>query len=274
MSLINEVLRDLEKRRHVPFSSENTQALFSNLKTTALQKMTQQHIVILFSTIIAVIVISIIIWMWPSKTIPLTEKPVRAAPRGHSIEKHSPVVAPTNSERPPVAPTSYSIGWARRGPSEVSAEPIESATAIETAVETAVEAETEPPVKQNARVEPTALRAKQQAKLLLQAGELVQALEILQEQVNPPLSEDFEYHALLAELYRRTEQPQMAIKIYQALLEQQPGEGSWWVGLGIALQNMGEFQAARTAYLKAQATETLELELQQYVNKQLSVLQG
>ena len=56
---------------------------------------------------------------------------------------------------------------------------------------------------------------------------------------------------------------------YQAALKRSPGNGVWWMGLGISLQAQSLRTQARDAYLQAQAAG-LAPELQEFVQRRLA----
>ena len=76
-----------------------------------------------------------------------------------------------------------------------------------------------------------------------------------------------EYHAFLAGVLQRAGRSREAAGHYQSALERAPGNGVWWMGLGIALQAEKRDAEAAAAFAKAQASGTLAPELQAFVER-------
>ncbi|HEB93666.1 MAG TPA: hypothetical protein ENI94_09425 [Gammaproteobacteria bacterium] len=89
------------------------------------------------------------------------------------------------------------------------------------------------------------------ARLLADRGELTTALTVLQ-QASPALTENLDFHALLAALYQRTGQHEAAARVYHQLLAQRGTQATWWMGLGISLEALDDTTPALEAYVKAQ----------------------
>jgi len=81
-----------------------------------------------------------------------------------------------------------------------------------------------------------------------------------------------EYHAFLAGVLQREGRAHEAAEHYQAALRRAPGNGVWWMGLGIALQADKRDAEALAAFARAQASGTLSLELQAFVERRLGQL--
>lgn len=81
-----------------------------------------------------------------------------------------------------------------------------------------------------------------------------------------------EYHAFLAGVLQREGRAHEAAENYQAALKRSPGNGVWWMGLGIALQADKRDAEAATAFVQAQASGTLSPELQAFVERRLGQL--
>ncbi len=91
------------------------------------------------------------------------------------------------------------------------------------------------------------------ARLLTSEGKTKEALLVLQSE-QPDISDAPNYHALMAALYNRENNFSLAATIYQKLVAINPHESSWWFGLGVSLDKLGQRQDAVMAYTKA-ATE-------------------
>ena len=81
-----------------------------------------------------------------------------------------------------------------------------------------------------------------------------------------------EYHAFLAGVLQREGRVYEAADHYQAALKRSPGNGVWWMGLGIALQADKRDAESRAAFTQAQASGTLSPELQAFVERRLGQL--
>ncbi len=81
-----------------------------------------------------------------------------------------------------------------------------------------------------------------------------------------------EYHAFLAGVLQREGRVHEAADHYQAALKRSPGNGVWWMGLGIALQADKRDAESRAAFMQAQASGTLSPELQAFVERRLGQL--
>lgn len=81
-----------------------------------------------------------------------------------------------------------------------------------------------------------------------------------------------EYHAFLAGVLQREGRAHEAAENYQAALKRSPGNGVWWMGLGIALQADKRDAESRAAFVQAQASGTLAPELQAFVERRLGQL--
>jgi MSHA biogenesis protein MshN len=83
-------------------------------------------------------------------------------------------------------------------------------------------------------------------------------------------TESAEARALLATLQQRSGNHAEAIDNYGTALRVAPGNGAWWIGLGISLAAAGRADSARQAFEQARSTETLSPELVRYVEQRLA----
>lgn len=81
-----------------------------------------------------------------------------------------------------------------------------------------------------------------------------------------------EYMAFLAGALQRQGRHQEAAEQYQAALRAAPGQGVWWMGLGISLQAEKRNAEALAAFRRAQGAGTLSPELQAFVERKLQQL--
>ncbi len=90
----------------------------------------------------------------------------------------------------------------------------------------------------------------------------------------PEMASHTNYYALLAAVYEHQRQYAKAANVYSALLQLQPANAVWWLGLAIALEITEQPQQAVEAYKKAELGENLQPQMQLYIHKRLSVLGG
>jgi MSHA biogenesis protein MshN len=108
------------------------------------------------------------------------------------------------------------------------------------------------------------------AQLLATQARDSEAINILRGAL-PAAGEDAEYHALLAGLYQRSGKPEAAADSYRGALRLAPAHGEWWMGLGISSEQAGDVDTATTAYRQA-LHYPLTATLQQYVQQRLAQL--
>jgi MSHA biogenesis protein MshN len=63
-----------------------------------------------------------------------------------------------------------------------------------------------------------------------------------------------------------------AADLFASALQSAPGNGVWWMGLGISLAAEGRTDTARDAFSRARASGSLSPELAQYVEQRLRQL--
>jgi MSHA biogenesis protein MshN len=97
------------------------------------------------------------------------------------------------------------------------------------------------------------------------------ALQTLQRSL-PHATERADYLSFVAALLQRERRHKEAIEHYQAALRLSPGNGLWWMGLGISLQADDRLPDAKVAFQRAKASGSLESELSSFVDKKLQQL--
>lgn len=75
---------------------------------------------------------------------------------------------------------------------------------------------------------------------------------------------------MLAALLVRLKQYPDAVQQYEQALKRQPGQGTWWMGLGLALGAQGKDDEARLAYRRALAAGNLPDSLEEFVRTKLA----
>lgn len=88
----------------------------------------------------------------------------------------------------------------------------------------------------------------------------------------PYAGNNADYHAFLAGALQRDQRFREAAEQYQAALRVVPGNGVWWMGLGMSLQGDKRNAEALEAFQRARASGTLSAELQAFVERRLQQL--
>lgn len=89
------------------------------------------------------------------------------------------------------------------------------------------------------------------ARVAIGGGDRQKALDWLTG-YQPDLAANLDYYATWAGLAQELGQPARASELYVKLLRQQPDQGRWWLGLGVAEDGQGHRQRALDAYRNAQ----------------------
>jgi MSHA biogenesis protein MshN len=107
------------------------------------------------------------------------------------------------------------------------------------------------------------------ARLEAARGEEVAAVETLVRGLERAIP-DAEYHATLAALQLRLKRPADAAVQYLLALKLQSDQGSWWLGLALALEAQGKTDEAYTAYQRALVAGNLPQKLADFVQGRLA----
>lgn len=90
--------------------------------------------------------------------------------------------------------------------------------------------------------------------------------------VTPDINQYREYFATLAGVAQRRGDNLAARDTYAALVEIAPSQGRWWLGLAIAQDRLGEYQQARTSYLRS-ANQDISNSLRKFAEQRAQELE-
>jgi MSHA biogenesis protein MshN len=110
------------------------------------------------------------------------------------------------------------------------------------------------------------------ASLQYERGDIAGSIETMQKAA-PAAQSSPDYLARLAGLLQRQSRHKEAVDSYQAALRLAPGSGVWSMGLGISLQALNRNSEAQEAFRRAKSSNTLNPELQAFVDQRLKQLQ-
>ncbi|UXI01587.1 tetratricopeptide repeat protein [Photobacterium sp. TY1-4] len=109
------------------------------------------------------------------------------------------------------------------------------------------------------------------AKLLVNESQPQAALNVLSQL---PEAGRHEYLAMRGALAQQLDQPELAMTSYQRLVDEQPYDGRWWMGLGIALERNQTPARARDAYQQALLMGRISQQSQQFIQQRLALLEA
>ncbi len=110
--------------------------------------------------------------------------------------------------------------------------------------------------------------------LVYQAGQLmttdqVSAIELLEKNIKD-VKPDIDYYSLLANLQQRQKNYDRAIVLYRKALKLAPYLGELWIGLALAYRATGENEEAIKSFKKAITSAEISPELKQYAMQQVN----
>ena len=109
------------------------------------------------------------------------------------------------------------------------------------------------------------------ARIYTERGQDPRAIALL-ENLQPEVSANSEYYALLAALYQRGAQHHKAVTVYKKLLTSFPSRAVWWMGLGLSLQSTQKNKEALQAYNRSLQTQGLTAELRRFIKSRIAQL--
>lgn len=115
--------------------------------------------------------------------------------------------------------------------------------------------------------------AKPYARLLVDAGDLERAAQVLADAARAA-GNDAEFHALAAAVAQRRGRHEAAASAYTRALELDAGNGRWWLGLGVSLAAYGHPGEAAAAFREARRTGSLTPRLDAWARGRIQALQA
>jgi MSHA biogenesis protein MshN len=109
------------------------------------------------------------------------------------------------------------------------------------------------------------------ARLQVERGALDQASQTLERSL-PYADTQADYQAFFAALLQRQNRHKEAVERYQKVLQLAPGNGVWLMGYGISLQALQRNIDAKQVFQRALDTQTLNAELQAFVQQKIKEL--
>lgn len=109
------------------------------------------------------------------------------------------------------------------------------------------------------------------ARLLLKENKLVESKKRLS-MLSPSMATNVEYYALKAAVLQKLNEHTESAKIYRDLLQLNPSNSVWWMGLGISLESLKRYSDALYAYQKASTNTTLASESRSFVSQRIAML--
>ncbi len=110
-----------------------------------------------------------------------------------------------------------------------------------------------------------------QARLYYSAGKVDEALGLLRTE-RPAVSAHAGYYELLGFIARSSQQYELSVQSYRALLEFDASRGDWWVGMAIALDMQKKNGLAKEAYRRGIDSRRISKSLNDYARKRLAAL--
>jgi len=111
------------------------------------------------------------------------------------------------------------------------------------------------------------------ARLYVVQKEPSQAMTVLVD-FQPGVDNPSEYLAYRASLAQQLKQTELARSDYLTLTNIESTNAKWWLGLGIAADQLGEINMAVQAYSRAQSLGQLDSSVNQFMQQRISVLAG
>lgn len=112
---------------------------------------------------------------------------------------------------------------------------------------------------------------KVKARILIADGQIADAVSLLSSRA-PSVSEDLEYHDILATAQLASRDYRGALISYTGLVQQDQSQGKWWYGYAASQDSLGNTNAARQAYNRAVQQPNLSPNLRRRSQERLATL--
>jgi len=109
------------------------------------------------------------------------------------------------------------------------------------------------------------------ARLYVEQGDETRALDLLEHNLGQ-VTPDGTYLGLLGTLYQRAAKPEEARDAFRQAINLQPDESRWWMGLGVSLEALRDWAAARDAYRRCLMNANTDPRVRQYAEQRLSIV--
>ncbi len=106
------------------------------------------------------------------------------------------------------------------------------------------------------------------ARMQVERGALEEAQQTLAHSL-PAAADRADYQGFIAHVLLRLKRGKEAEQHYQQATRLAPGDGRWWLGLGLAQEAEGQVNEARESFLRARQTGRLSPELMELVEQKL-----
>jgi MSHA biogenesis protein MshN len=111
------------------------------------------------------------------------------------------------------------------------------------------------------------------ARAQLQQGELQLAIDTLEHRL-PPVDVSPEYRVTLATLLQRAGRAEDAASLWFELIAWDDKQPTWWLGLGLALEQSGQISRAQRAFAQAVTLPGLPANLAEFARQRMQALQA
>ncbi len=112
---------------------------------------------------------------------------------------------------------------------------------------------------------------KVKARILIADGQITEAVNLLSRRA-PDISQDIEYHEILATALLASRDFEGAALSYTSLVQQDQSQGKWWYGFAASHDSMGNHEAAIQAYSRALQQGNLSPNLRRRSQERLTAL--
>lgn len=112
---------------------------------------------------------------------------------------------------------------------------------------------------------------KVKARLLIAQGKIDEAVNLLLTRA-PEVSEDVEYHDILATAQLASRDYEGALISYSGLVQTDQSQGKWWYGFAASQESLGNANAARQGYTQAMRFSNLSANLRRRSQERLELL--